>query len=77
VRTTGEGILLSQAERRSAAELVIDAADADGNGLAVAVHCGAQTTADTAALVAHAVEAGAAAAAVSRSAPTSAPRCVA
>jgi dihydrodipicolinate synthase/N-acetylneuraminate lyase len=60
--TTGEGILLSQAERRRAAELFLDAAD--GDGLAVAVHCGAQTTADTAALAAHAAEAGAAAVAV-------------
>jgi dihydrodipicolinate synthase/N-acetylneuraminate lyase len=60
--TTGEGILLSQAERRRAAELFLDAAA--GDGLAVAVHCGAQTTADTAALAAHAAEAGAAAVAV-------------
>ena len=35
-----------------------------GDGLPVAVHCGAQTTADTAALAAHAAESGAAAVAV-------------
>jgi dihydrodipicolinate synthase/N-acetylneuraminate lyase len=59
--TTGEGILLSVAERRRAAELFVAA----GSGrLAVAVHCGAQTTADTAALAAHAAETGAAAVAV-------------
>src|SRR5712691_4898082 len=54
--TTGEGILLSTAERRRAAELWIEA----GAGrLTVLVHCGAQTTADTAALAAHAAESGA------------------
>ena len=60
--TTGEGILLSLDERRRAAELFLAAAGP--HGLPVAVHCGAQTTADTAALSAHAAEAGAAAAAV-------------
>ena len=60
--TTGEGILLSLDERRRAAELFLTAAGP--HGLPVAVHCGAQTTADTAALSAHAAEAGAAAAAV-------------
>jgi dihydrodipicolinate synthase/N-acetylneuraminate lyase len=59
--TTGEGILLSTAERRRVAELCVAAA---GDRLAVAVHCGAQTTADTASLAAHAAEAGAAAVAV-------------
>jgi dihydrodipicolinate synthase/N-acetylneuraminate lyase len=59
--TTGEGILLSAAERRRAAELFLAAA---GGRLDVAVHCGAQTTADTAALAAHAAEAGAAGVAV-------------
>src|SRR5215470_6717412 len=59
--TTGEGILLTAAERRRAAELFLEAA---AGRLAVAVHCGAQTTADTAALAAHAAEAGAAAVAV-------------
>jgi dihydrodipicolinate synthase/N-acetylneuraminate lyase len=54
--TTGEGILLSQAERRQAAELFLAAAD---GRLQVAVHCGAQTTADTVALAEHAAAAGA------------------
>lgn len=60
--TTGEGILLSLEERRRAAELFLAAARP--RGTPVAVHCGAQTTADTAALAAHAAEAGAAAVAV-------------
>jgi dihydrodipicolinate synthase/N-acetylneuraminate lyase len=60
--TTGEGILLSLDERLRAAELFLAAAGA--NGLPVAVHCGAQTTADTAALAAHAAASGAAAVAV-------------
>jgi dihydrodipicolinate synthase/N-acetylneuraminate lyase len=51
--TTGEGILLSLAERKRAAELFVEAA---GDRFAVAVHCGAQTTADTVALAAHATE---------------------
>src|SRR5919204_6574795 len=59
--TTGEGILLSQAERARATELFVAAA---GDRLAVAVHCGAQTTADTVALAGHAARAGAAAVAV-------------
>jgi dihydrodipicolinate synthase/N-acetylneuraminate lyase len=59
--TTGEGLLLSLEERRRAAELFIAAAD---GRVPVAVHCGAQSTADTAALAAHAAEAGAAAVAV-------------
>ena len=59
--TTGEGILLSQAERARATELFVAAA---GDRLAVAVHCGAQTTADTVALAGHAAQAGAAAVAV-------------
>src|SRR3990172_5612049 len=50
--TSGEGILLSREERTRATELWI------------AAHCGAQTTADTVALAAHAVEAGADAVAV-------------
>jgi dihydrodipicolinate synthase/N-acetylneuraminate lyase len=54
--TTGEGILLSSAERRRAAERFVAAA---GGRLQVAVHAGAQTTADTAALAAHAAETGA------------------
>jgi dihydrodipicolinate synthase/N-acetylneuraminate lyase len=59
--TTGEGILLSLQERRRAAELFVAAAQ---GRLPVAVHAGAQTTADTAALAAHAAEAGADAVAV-------------
>jgi len=54
--TTGEGILLSVEERSRAAELFLAARP---EGFAVAVHCGAQTTADTAALAQHAAEAGA------------------
>jgi dihydrodipicolinate synthase/N-acetylneuraminate lyase len=54
--TTGEGILLSVGERRRAAELFISAAR---GRLQVAVHCGAQTTADTVALADHAAGAGA------------------
>jgi len=56
--TTGEGILLSAAERRRAAELFID------GPLPVIVHCGAQTTAETVALAEHAAGAGAAGVAV-------------
>jgi dihydrodipicolinate synthase/N-acetylneuraminate lyase len=59
--TTGEGILLTVSERRRALELFLAAAD---GRLPVAAHCGAQTTAETAALAAHAAEAGAAAVAV-------------
>jgi dihydrodipicolinate synthase/N-acetylneuraminate lyase len=59
--TTGEGILLSAAERKRAARLFLEAA---AGRLQVAVHCGAQTTADTVALCADAVAAGADAVAV-------------
>jgi dihydrodipicolinate synthase/N-acetylneuraminate lyase len=59
--TTGEGILLSVDERRRGAELALDARP---DGFTVAVHCGAQTTADTAVLAAHAAEIGADAVAV-------------
>ncbi len=59
--TTGEGILLTHAERRRVVELYVDAA---AGRLPVAAHCGAQTTAETAALAAHAAEAGADAVAV-------------
>lgn len=59
--TTGEGILLTADERRRAAALFIEAA---GDGFDVAVHCGAQTTAETVALAAHAAEIGADAVAV-------------
>jgi dihydrodipicolinate synthase/N-acetylneuraminate lyase len=58
--TTGEGILLSADERRRAAQLTVAAA----GPLRVIVHCGAQTTAETSALAAHAAETGADAVAV-------------
>lgn len=54
--TAGEGMLLDPVERRRAADLFLQASD---NRLRVAVHCGAQTTADTVALAAHAAEVGA------------------
>jgi dihydrodipicolinate synthase/N-acetylneuraminate lyase len=54
--TAGEGILLRVEERRRVADLFLRAAD---NRLDVAVHCGAQTTADTVVLAAHAAEVGA------------------
>ena len=56
--TTGEGVLLSAAERRRAAELFLD------GPLPLIVHCGAQTTAETTALAEHAATAGAAGVAV-------------
>jgi dihydrodipicolinate synthase/N-acetylneuraminate lyase len=59
--TTGEGVLFSPAERRRIAELYVEAARGK---LQVAVNAGAQTTADTVALAAHAAEAGADAVAV-------------
>jgi len=59
--TTGEGVLFSLGERREIAAAFVAA----GRGrLQVAVHCGAQTTADTIALAEHAAEAGADAVAV-------------
>jgi dihydrodipicolinate synthase/N-acetylneuraminate lyase len=54
--TAGEGILLRLDERRSVANLFLQAAE---NRLRVAVHCGAQTTADTVELASHAAEVGA------------------
>jgi len=54
--TAGEGILLDEPERRLAADLFLQAAD---NRLQVAVQCGAQTTAETVVLSAHAAEVGA------------------
>jgi dihydrodipicolinate synthase/N-acetylneuraminate lyase len=51
--TTGEGILLSTEERRRAAELFAAAA---AGRFQIAVHCGAQTTADTVELARHAAE---------------------
>jgi dihydrodipicolinate synthase/N-acetylneuraminate lyase len=56
--TTGEGILLSAAERRRAAEFFLE------GSLPVIVHCGAQTTAETSALAGHAAASGAAGVAV-------------
>jgi dihydrodipicolinate synthase/N-acetylneuraminate lyase len=53
--TTGEGILLEQGERHRVAELAVAGAGA----LRIIVHCGAQSTAETSALAAHAAEAGA------------------
>lgn len=56
--TTGEGLLLSVEERRRAATLFLEAS---AGRLAVVVHCGAQTTADTVLLAEHAAAEGAAA----------------
>jgi dihydrodipicolinate synthase/N-acetylneuraminate lyase len=58
--TTGEGVLFDVDERKRVAELFI----ACRGELQVAVHCGAQTTADTVVLAEHAAEAGADAVAV-------------
>jgi dihydrodipicolinate synthase/N-acetylneuraminate lyase len=59
--TTGEGILLDRRERERATQIWVEACR---GRLALAVHCGAQTTADTVALAAHAAEAAADAVAV-------------
>lgn len=59
--TTGEGVLLSVQERKRVSQAFLDARRA---GFQVAVHAGAQTTADTVALAAHAREIGADAVAV-------------
>jgi dihydrodipicolinate synthase/N-acetylneuraminate lyase len=59
--TTGEGVLLSVAERMRATEAFLGARP---EGFLVAVHAGAQTTADTVALAAHAMDHGADAVAV-------------
>jgi dihydrodipicolinate synthase/N-acetylneuraminate lyase len=56
--TTGEGILLTLEERKTAISASV------GGPLPVLAHCGAQTTADTAALAAYAAEAGVEAVAV-------------
>jgi len=53
--TTGEGLLFRPDERQRAVELFVDAA---AGRLQVAAHCGAQTTADTVALAAHAAASG-------------------
>ena len=59
--TTGEGVLFSPEERREIASAFVGVA---GGRLQVAVHCGAQTTRDTALLAEHAAVAGADAVAV-------------
>ncbi len=59
--TTGEGVLLSPQERIRLSELVLATRPA---GFQVAVHAGAQTTADTVALAGHAQDHGADAVAV-------------
>jgi dihydrodipicolinate synthase/N-acetylneuraminate lyase len=59
--TTGEGFLLPVEQRMRAAQLYVEAAD---GRLAVAVHCGAQSTWETVELAADAAETGADAVAV-------------
>jgi dihydrodipicolinate synthase/N-acetylneuraminate lyase len=59
--TTGEGVLFSPGERREIATAFVGAAR---GRFQVAVHCGAQTTRDTALLAEHAAAAGADAVAV-------------
>src|SRR5439155_26218391 len=59
--TTGEGVLLSVPERRRVTELFLARR---AGGFQVAVHAGAQTTSDTIALAAHALETAADAVAV-------------
>jgi dihydrodipicolinate synthase/N-acetylneuraminate lyase len=59
--TTGEGLLFGVAERKRALELFVAAAE---DRLQVAAHCGAQTTADTMELAAHAAQTGVAGVAV-------------
>jgi dihydrodipicolinate synthase/N-acetylneuraminate lyase len=54
--TAGEGILLEEEERRIAADIFIRAA---AHRLHIAVQCGAQSTAETVRLAAHAAEVGA------------------
>ena len=59
--TTGEGVLLTTDERRTAVELFLSARP---DSFQVAVHAGAQTTGETVALSRHAAEVGADAVAV-------------
>lgn len=59
--TTGEGVLLSVDERRQVAGAFLAARP---DGFQIAIHAGAQTTRDTVALCAHALEIGADAVAV-------------
>jgi N-acetylneuraminate lyase len=54
--TAGEGMALGIAERERALETYLSAA---GSRIAIMAHCGAQTTAETVRLSAHAAEAGA------------------
>jgi dihydrodipicolinate synthase/N-acetylneuraminate lyase len=54
--TAGEGFLLAEAERRTLADLFLQAAE---RRLQVAVQCGAQSTAETVRLATHAAEVGA------------------
>jgi len=54
--TTGESVLLNVPERKRATELFLAASE---GRLGVIAHCGAQSTADTAALAEHAAQAGA------------------
>ena len=58
--TTGEGVLFDVEDRKRITELFLEAK----GDLQVAVHCGAQSTADTAELAEHAAAAGADAVAV-------------
>lgn len=59
--TTGEGVLLEPEERRRLVELIVGARP---EGFLIAVHAGAQTTAETVALAGHAQQSGADAVAV-------------
>jgi dihydrodipicolinate synthase/N-acetylneuraminate lyase len=59
--TNGEAVLLSTEERRRGLEVWLEAV---AGRVSVAAHCGAQTTADTVVLAAHALSAGADAVAV-------------
>ena len=61
--TTGEGILFTEPERRKVAESFVAAAP---RSIRVMIHCGAQTSRDTARLAAHAAESGADGVAVMR-----------
>ena len=54
--TTGEGVLLTVDERRRVTDLFLATRP---EGFQIAVHAGAQTTADSVAIAAHAQEAGA------------------
>ena len=62
--TTGEGMLLTNAERRSAVEAFVAAARAQPSAFSVAAHCGAFSTRATCDLAGHAAATGADAVAV-------------